>query len=92
MGVIKLIVENNQVRLDDLMSIDISGVALGFAAFINRFDVPESIRIKLKYCSLCDSICEHKNPLTLRRDSILRHSILDIVVEWFRPAAVRAGS
>lgn len=90
-AVIKLIVENANLRLEEVISIDISSTLLGFASFITRFDNPETLRVKIKFCLLCDSVCERSSTLTLRKDGLARHSILDIIVTWIVSSEVCAS-
>jgi hypothetical protein len=84
-------VENAQVPVEEVLSIDISTTLLALAGFIARFTDPISYRIKIKYCALCESVCDRADTLSLRgKDSSARHNILDIVMEWIvEPVAVR---
>lgn len=61
---------------------------LTLASFIARFGSLTSLRIKIKFCNLCDSVCERPDTLTLHKDSSARHSILDIIMEWIQPTNV----
>ncbi|TFK62722.1 hypothetical protein BDN72DRAFT_964371 [Pluteus cervinus] len=83
-AVLKLLVENNQVNLEDVMSIDISSTMLSLATFIARFSGVASHRVKIKFCTMCDSVCGRTDTLTLRKDSGARHNILDIVLDWMQ--------
>ena len=85
---LKLLVENTQLPMEDVMSIDISSTMLTLADFISRFEEPASYRIKIKFCVFCESVCDRPDILTLRRDSNARHSILDLVLDWIQPANV----
>ncbi|KAL0070247.1 Ras GTPase activating protein ira2 [Marasmius tenuissimus] len=81
-AVLKLIVENTQSRLEEVMNIDISGTLTGLTNVITRYDSEDTFREKIKFCSLCDSVYERSDTLTLRKDSNARQNILDTVVQW----------
>ena len=67
------------------MNIDISSSMQILATFIARFSGPSTHRIKIKYCSLCESVCSRIDTLTIRRDSPARYIILDILLQWMSP-------
>ncbi|KAF9266130.1 hypothetical protein L218DRAFT_1016740 [Marasmius fiardii PR-910] len=81
-AVLKLIVENTQVRMEEVMNIDISGTLTGLTNVIARYDSQDTFREKIKFCSLCDSVYERSDTLTLRKDSNARQNILDAVIQW----------
>lgn len=87
-AVLKLLVENTHVPLEDVMSIDISSTMLALARFIARYSGTASFRVKIKFCIMCDSVCERADTLTLRKDTAARHEILDIIMEWIQPTLV----
>lgn len=62
------------------------------AACLARFDGPLTLRIRTKFCTLCDAICERGEVLTLRKDSSVRHNILDIVMDWITPLNVGSNT
>lgn len=66
------------------MSIDISLTLLALASFIARFDPQAASRLRLKFCALCDAVCDRTDTLTLRKDNPARQKILDIVMEWMQ--------
>lgn len=84
-GIFKLISENVEVALEDVMNIDISSSMQMLAACIARFSGPSTDRIKIKYCGLCESVCSRIDTLTLRKDSSARYIILDILLQWMSP-------
>ncbi|KAL0949203.1 hypothetical protein HGRIS_009281 [Hohenbuehelia grisea] len=81
-SVVKLIVDNVQIQGDDIVNIDISSTMLAFASIISRITSAPLSRIKAKFCQLCDTVCDRKDVLTLRRDGSARHNILDIIMDW----------
>ncbi|KAG7097519.1 hypothetical protein E1B28_004862 [Marasmius oreades] len=81
-AVLKLIVENTQARMEEVINIDISGTLTGLTNVITRYDSQDTFREKIKFCSLCDSVYERSDTLTLRKDSNARQNILDAVIQW----------
>uniref|UniRef100_A0A0W0FVQ0 Ras-GAP domain-containing protein n=1 Tax=Moniliophthora roreri TaxID=221103 RepID=A0A0W0FVQ0_MONRR len=91
MAVLKAIVENTHTRMEEVVNIDISSTLMGLTHLITRFDVnQDTYREKIKFCVLCDSAYERTDTLTLRKDSISRHNILDTVIQWIRPLEATA--
>jgi hypothetical protein len=88
--VLKLLVENTQATLEGVMTIDISPTMLTLASFMARFEDSESFRLKIKFCVMCENVCDRTDTLTLRKDSWARHRILDMVIDWIQPIVVRA--
>lgn len=88
-AVLKLLVENTHVAMEDVMSIDISSIMLTLALFVSRFNGHASFRAKTKFCVMCESVCNRTDTLTLRKDSSARHGILDIIIEWIKTTTVR---
>lgn len=86
-AVLKLLVENTQATLEDVIAIDISPTMLTLASFMARFHDSESFRLKIKFCVMCDNVCDRTDTLTLRKDSCARHRILDMVMDWIQPTA-----
>lgn len=72
------------VPAEEVENIDISDILVALAGFIARFNNPQSYRIRLKLCALCDCVCERTDALTLRRDTSARHNIIDILMEWIQ--------
>ncbi|KAJ7094350.1 hypothetical protein C8R44DRAFT_384405 [Mycena epipterygia] len=83
-AVLKLIIDNVNIRPEEIMSIDISLTMLALASFIARFDPQAASRLRLKFCALCDAVCDRTDTLTLRKDNPARQKILDIVMEWMQ--------
>ncbi|KAF8645481.1 hypothetical protein AX16_007766 [Volvariella volvacea WC 439] len=83
-SVLKMIVENSHVNMEDVMTIDISSIVYHVVVFVNRFSGPSSLRIKTRFCVMCDSVCDRTDTLTLRKDSSLRRAILDVVLDWMQ--------
>ena|ERR1700761_859839 len=43
-------------------------------------------RLRLKFCLLCDAVCDRADVLNFRRDDPARQKILDILAEWMQSA------
>ncbi|KAH7916805.1 hypothetical protein BJ138DRAFT_1121610 [Hygrophoropsis aurantiaca] len=82
--VLKSLVDNAQMPPDEALSIDLGSILHVLVGFISRFSDPTSYRIRIKFCALCDSICERIDTLTLRKDDLSRNRILDIVMDWLQ--------
>ncbi|KAF7293793.1 Ras-GAP domain-containing protein [Mycena chlorophos] len=82
-SVLKLIIESTPPNSEsEIMSIDISSTMLSLAGFIARFDAYAASRLRLRFCILCDAVCDRADLLTIRRDNPARQKILDILAEW----------
>lgn len=73
---------------DEALSIDLGSILHVLVRFISRFSDPVSYRIRVKFCALCESICERTDTLTLRKDDLSRNRIVDIVMHWFQDPLV----
>jgi hypothetical protein len=59
-----------------------------FAQFTSCLVGNDAFRVKIRYCSLTDSICTNKSVLNIRKDSPAKQEILDEVISWIKPAEV----
>ncbi|KAF5371189.1 hypothetical protein D9758_004214 [Tetrapyrgos nigripes] len=82
-AVLKLIAENTAAR-QEIVSIDIGATLLNLATLIKGYGATETFRLKSKFCSLCESLCDRTESLMLRRDGDVRRNLLDIVVKWIQ--------
>ncbi|KAJ7055100.1 hypothetical protein C8F01DRAFT_470816 [Mycena amicta] len=83
-AVLRLIIESTPINSEEIMSIDISGTMQSLASFIARFDAYAASRLRLRFCLLCDAVCDRADLLAIRRDSPARQKILDILAEWMQ--------
>ena len=67
------------------MNVDMSSSMQMLAIFLARFSGPASYHIKIRYCNLCESICNRTDTLTIRKDSPARYIILDVLLQWMSP-------
>ncbi|KAI6003613.1 hypothetical protein EDD15DRAFT_2567619 [Pisolithus albus] len=87
---LKMLVDNAQSPPDEALSIDLGSILYLLAEFISRFDDLGAYRMRVKFCGLCDSVCERNDTLTLRKDDMSRNRIVDILMEWFQdPSMLR---
>jgi len=74
------------VALEDVMNVDMSGIMLSLVKLTARCSGTTDQRIKMKYCTLCESICSRTDNLTLRKDSPVRHEVLHYLYQWMSPS------
>ncbi|KAI6130277.1 hypothetical protein EDD16DRAFT_1541379 [Pisolithus croceorrhizus] len=87
---LKMLVDNAQSPPDETLSIDLGSILYLLAEFISRFNDLGAYRMRVKFCGLCESVCERNDTLTLRKDDMSRNRIVDILMEWFHdPAVIR---
>lgn len=86
-------VDNHQDRMEEMLGVDITPTLQSLAAFLQRSEGgPELARLKIKFCTLCDSTAERPDTLTLKKDSHARLAILNIVSSWLKVASPRCPS
>jgi hypothetical protein len=83
-SVLKSLVENAQMPPDEALSTDLGSILHVLVQFISRFSDPVSYRIRVKFCALCESICERTDTLNVRKDDLSRNCIVDVVMDWFQ--------
>ncbi|KAG6336483.1 hypothetical protein ID866_2597 [Astraeus odoratus] len=88
---LKLLVENAQAPPDEALSVDLGSILGLLAGFISRFDDLNAYRIRVKFCNLCDSVCERTDTLTLRKDDLSRNLVLDTLMEWFEDPSTQSN-
>ena len=78
-------VDNHQDRMEEMLNVDITTTLQSLAALLQRSEGgAELARLKIKFCTLCDSTAERPDTLNLKKDSHARHVILDIVSSWLK--------
>lgn len=85
---VKLMAENTQVALEEVVNVDIGPVMLALARRIARCFGASGHRLRIKYCNLCESIGCRSDNISLRIDSATRHEILDFILQWLAPLKV----
>ncbi|PSR92202.1 hypothetical protein PHLCEN_2v4732 [Hermanssonia centrifuga] len=86
-AIVKVIVENVQSG-EDMRGIDITSTLLTVASYISRFNDTASYRLKVKFCSLCDSFLDQSESFSVRRDNGTRIGIADCIIEWAQEPSV----
>ncbi|KAH9948737.1 hypothetical protein B0H21DRAFT_787622 [Amylocystis lapponica] len=80
-AILKVLIDNVQ-NFEEVRGIDINATILVLASYIGRFQDSLSYRLRLKYCGLCDAVFSQAETITMRKDSVTRQKIVDIVIEW----------
>ncbi|PCH40763.1 hypothetical protein WOLCODRAFT_88808 [Wolfiporia cocos MD-104 SS10] len=92
LAIMKVLVENVQY-LEEIRGMDLCQTLSVIAGFIGRFHAAISFRLRLKFCSLCETVFDQAETITMRKDSCSRQKIADIIIEWIQdPAGVRIFS
>ncbi|KAL4081516.1 hypothetical protein V8B97DRAFT_1923406 [Scleroderma yunnanense] len=86
---LKMLVENAQSPPDEALSTDLGSILHLLAGFISCFNETTASRIRMKFCGLCDSVCERSDTLSLRKDDISRNLVLDTIMSWFQDPTVQ---
>ncbi|CAG8574310.1 8733_t:CDS:10, partial [Diversispora eburnea] len=82
-SVLKLILERIQELSENLYTVDLGGLVLSFARYLNRLGTGYSaLIIKKKMCQLVEILTLKKEHVTLRQEIILRNRLLEIFIEW----------
>jgi hypothetical protein len=82
-SVLKLILERIQDASENLYTVDLGGLVLSFARYLNRLGSGQvALRIKKKMCQLAEILMIKKDYVTLRQEIKLRNRLLEIFIEW----------
>ncbi|KIK64870.1 hypothetical protein GYMLUDRAFT_83217 [Collybiopsis luxurians FD-317 M1] len=90
--VLKAMVENGPERINEFSNEQFFLTLLSLAVFITRLQSPEIFRIKQKFCSLCDIVCDGTSIPSARKDKDIPRGILDTIVEWIVPPKTVTGN
>ena len=73
-------------------SLHLNALTLSFAKFLDGVpDAPNSLRVKIKICQLCEAVTRRKEHLNLRDDVRIRNQLLEYIFSWIaRPRSPRA--
>ncbi|KAI1796034.1 hypothetical protein LXA43DRAFT_649826 [Ganoderma leucocontextum] len=85
LAILKVLSENASSLAEDLRIIDIPSLLYTLATFINKIDPtdPTAARLKLKFCTLCNTVFSRTGPVIMRnKESTMRQSIVDIIIDW----------
>ena len=84
-AILKVLSENVHNLTEDLRAIDIPATLYTLATFISRIEDTDaaSLRLKIKFCVLCNSVFGRSEPVMMRnKESNMRQNIADIIVDW----------
>ncbi|CAG8730319.1 10225_t:CDS:10, partial [Racocetra persica] len=82
-SVLKLILDRIQDASENLYAVDLGGLVLSFARYLNRLGANHvALRIKKRMCQLADTLMQKKDYITLRQEIVLRNRLLEIFIEW----------
>ena len=84
-AILKVLSENVHNLTEDLRAIDIPATLYTLATFISRIEDTDaaSLRLKIKFCVLCNSVFSRTEPVMMRnKESSIRQSIIDIIIDW----------
>ncbi|RPD66792.1 hypothetical protein L226DRAFT_452976 [Lentinus tigrinus ALCF2SS1-7] len=93
-AILKVLSENVHNLAEDLRVIDIPSTLYTLATFISRVEDTElaSVRLKVKFCTLCNSVFSRTEPVIMRnKESSMRQSIADIIVDWVQDTPAEDG-
>ncbi|EXX73089.1 Ira2p [Rhizophagus irregularis DAOM 197198w] len=92
-SVLKLILERIQDASENLYTVDLGGLVLSFARYLNRLGSGQvALRIKKRMCQLAEILMHKKDYVTLRQEIKLRNRLLEIFIEWTSDFTMKADS
>lgn len=92
-SVLKLVLDRMDDTVDNLYTVDFSGLISQYAQYLNKLgNNPQSMKIKIKMCQLCEVLMMRKDRITLRQEFLLRNKLLEIIVEWTSDFALRSDN
>ncbi|KAI7862201.1 hypothetical protein BDF14DRAFT_1858538 [Spinellus fusiger] len=82
-GVLKFVLDRMEDASDTLYTVDFSDLVCQYAKYLNKLGSHQAaLKMKIKFCQLCEVLMEKKEKLTLRKEFRLRNNLLEIIVEW----------
>ncbi|PKC12463.1 hypothetical protein RhiirA5_496913 [Rhizophagus irregularis] len=92
-SVLKIILERIQDASENLYTVDLGGLVLSFARYLNRLGSGQvALRIKKRMCQLAEILMHKKDYVTLRQEIKLRNRLLEIFIEWTSDFTMKADS
>ncbi|KAI0340881.1 hypothetical protein BDW22DRAFT_1485833 [Trametopsis cervina] len=82
-SIVKVIIENVPDG-EEMRGIDVTSTLLKVAGLLTRLQEPSVLRLKLKYCAMCDSFLDRSESFPVRRDNAARIGMADLITEWTR--------
>ena len=90
-AILKVLSENVHNLTEDLRAIDIPSTLYTLATFISRIEQEDaqSIRLKMKFCTLCSNVFSRTEPIMMRnKEGTMRQSIADIIIDWVQEVPI----
>ena len=87
LATVKLMAENTQVALEEVVNVDIGPLMLAMVRRLARCFGSSGQRLRIRYCNLSETIGCRSDNISLRIDSATRHEILDFILQWMTPPA-----
>ncbi|KAI8390971.1 uncharacterized protein BYT42DRAFT_508674 [Radiomyces spectabilis] len=82
-SVLKLVLDRMEDSTDNLVTVDFGGLINQYAKYLNKLGSGQvALKIKIKFCHLCEVLIAKKDRVTLRQEFKLRNKLLEIIVEW----------
>ncbi|KAI9323567.1 hypothetical protein BX666DRAFT_2016762 [Dichotomocladium elegans] len=82
-SVLKLVLDRMDDTIDNLLTVDFSGLIGQYAQYLNKLGGhPQSMKIKIKMCQLCEVLMARKDRITLRQEFRLRNELLKTIMGW----------
>ncbi|KAH8118768.1 hypothetical protein DFH11DRAFT_1839273 [Phellopilus nigrolimitatus] len=87
--VLKLLVDRPDAPPEDLLTnMDLSQTLLTLTKFMDRFTDRDLLRLKIKFCTFCEVACARTDAFGIRKDDLVRNTLLNVIVEWIEPEGV----
>jgi hypothetical protein len=65
------------------ITVDLSHIILQLASILNAWaNNPETVRVRIKFCNLCHNIFSKSDFLAVKKNAIVRNSLLDTIHQW----------
>ncbi|KXN84411.1 Neurofibromin, partial [Leucoagaricus sp. SymC.cos] len=80
-AILKLILESQRYQ-EEKMSFDMSSTLLLLTNMVSRCVGPQTYRLRMKFCGLCDSVTSNTETCVLRKESPVRGNIIELLMEW----------
>lgn len=80
-SIVKVIIENIP-KGEEMRGLDMMSTLLTVANLLTRLQDVVGNRLKLKFCSLCDSFLDRAGAFSIRKDSSSRIGIADLIIVW----------
>ncbi|KAI9020828.1 hypothetical protein CLU79DRAFT_835831, partial [Phycomyces nitens] len=82
-SVLKFVLDRMEESADTLFTVDFSQLISQYAKYLNKLGSSQAaLKIKIKFCQLCEVLMAKKEKVTLRQEFKMRNKLLEIIVEW----------